>query len=82
MPHKSGLLDFSSIVATIETASMLHETITRFFADNGISGSPTIVAACSGGVDSTFLMKVAHDTLGDRAIAVTAISESIPEAAM
>lgn len=35
--------------------------------------------AFSGGVDSTFLMKVAHDTLGDRAVAVTARSCSFPE---
>ncbi|MDW8215572.1 MAG: ATP-dependent sacrificial sulfur transferase LarE [Roseiflexaceae bacterium] len=34
--------------------------------------------AFSGGVDSTLLLKVAHDTLGDRAIAVTADSETYP----
>ena len=32
--------------------------------------------AFSGGVDSTLLLKVAHDTLGDRAIAATADSET------
>lgn len=32
--------------------------------------------AYSGGVDSTFLLKVAHDVLGDRAVAVTALSAS------
>jgi len=35
--------------------------------------------AFSGGVDSTFLLKTAHDVLGDRAIAVTARSCSFPE---
>ncbi|MCL1958051.1 MAG: ATP-dependent sacrificial sulfur transferase LarE, partial [Spirochaetes bacterium] len=35
--------------------------------------------AFSGGVDSTFLLKTAHDILGDRAIAVTARSCSFPE---
>lgn len=35
--------------------------------------------AFSGGVDSTFLLKVAADTLGDRVIAVTARSCSFPE---
>lgn len=35
--------------------------------------------AFSGGVDSTFLLKVAHDTLGEGAMAVTARSCSFPE---
>lgn len=39
----------------------------------------SVAVAFSGGVDSTFLLKVAHDTLGDRAIAVTARSLSFPE---
>ena len=36
------------------------------------------VVAFSGGVDSTFVLKVAHDVLGDRVAAVTALSESLP----
>src|SRR5437867_2287610 len=36
------------------------------------------VVAFSGGVDSTFVLRVAHDVLGDRVIAVTALSESLP----
>lgn len=39
----------------------------------------SVAVAFSGGVDSTFLLKVAHDTLGDGAIAVTARSCSFPE---
>jgi len=39
-----------------------------------------VLVAYSGGVDSTFLLKVAHDVLGDRAVAVTAISESYAHA--
>ncbi|AJA49365.1 TIGR00268 family protein [Clostridium pasteurianum DSM 525 = ATCC 6013] len=35
--------------------------------------------AYSGGVDSTFLLKVAHDVLGDKVIAVTAKSSTYPE---
>lgn len=35
--------------------------------------------AFSGGVDSTFLVKVAHDILGDNMIAVTATSSTYPE---
>lgn len=34
--------------------------------------------AFSGGVDSTLVLKIAHDELGDRAIGVTALSESLP----
>lgn len=38
-----------------------------------------MVVAFSGGVDSTFLLKVAHDVLGNQAIAVTAKSCSFPK---
>lgn len=38
------------------------------------------VIAYSGGVDSVFLAKVAHDILGDRALAVIADSPSLPRA--
>ena len=36
------------------------------------------VVAFSGGVDSTLVLKVAHDLLQERVIAVTALSESLP----
>jgi pyridinium-3,5-biscarboxylic acid mononucleotide sulfurtransferase len=36
------------------------------------------LVAYSGGVDSVFLAKVAHDTLGDKALAVIADSPSLP----
>lgn len=39
----------------------------------------SVAVAFSSGVDSTFLLKVAHDVLGDRAIAVTASSCSFPQ---
>jgi uncharacterized protein len=39
-----------------------------------------VVVAFSGGVDSTFLGRAAKDALGDRAVLVTADSETYPEA--
>ena len=39
----------------------------------------SVAVAFSSGVDSTFLLKVAHDILGDKAFAVTARSMAFPE---
>ena len=39
----------------------------------------SVAVAFSGGVDSTFLLKVAHDVLGDKAVAITASSCSFPK---
>ncbi len=38
----------------------------------------SVAVAYSGGVDSSLLLKVAHDCLGNRAVAVTAVSPSLP----
>ncbi|MDQ1301237.1 MAG: pyridinium-3,5-biscarboxylic acid mononucleotide sulfurtransferase [Chloroflexota bacterium] len=40
----------------------------------------SVAVAYSGGVDSTFLLKVAYDCLGERAAGITAVSPSVPAA--
>ena len=39
-----------------------------------------LVVAYSGGTDSTLVLKVAHDIFGDKVVAITAISASLPAA--
>jgi uncharacterized protein len=39
----------------------------------------SVAVAFSGGVDSTFLLKMAHEALGDKVLAVTARSRSFPQ---
>ena len=54
----------------------LHEK--KQFLENYLKELGSIAVAFSSGVDSTFLLKTAHDVLGERAIAVTAQSCSFP----
>jgi len=46
---------------------------------DSIQGLGSVAIAYSGGVDSTFLLKVAADVLGDKVIAITAKSTTYPE---
>src|SRR5450759_3020596 len=55
----------------------LHSKL-KILRDNIIQ-MESVAVAYSGGVDSTFLLKVAHDALGENVIAVTARSAAFPE---
>jgi pyridinium-3,5-biscarboxylic acid mononucleotide sulfurtransferase len=59
-----------------EKMPTLDEKYTRLQA--GLRDLDSVLVAFSGGVDSTLLLKVAYDTLGTRAVAATADSETYP----
>ena len=50
------------------------ENLKKYLLEKG-----RIAVAFSSGVDSTFLLKVAHDVLRDNAIAITATAEFVPD---
>ncbi len=56
---------------------LLHEKF-QLLKDN-IKKRGSAAIAFSGGVDSTFLVRVCHEVLGDKLIAVTATSSTYPE---
>ena len=39
----------------------------------------SVLVCYSGGIDSAFVLAVAHEQLGDRALGVTAVSPSLPK---
>lgn len=46
---------------------------------DGIATFPSVLLAFSGGVDSSFVLRVAHDVLGERLTALTSVSPTNPE---
>ncbi|MBW1896463.1 MAG: ATP-dependent sacrificial sulfur transferase LarE [Deltaproteobacteria bacterium] len=45
---------------------------------NQLKSAGSLLVAYSGGVDSSFLLALSHETLGDRVVAATAVSEIYP----
>ncbi len=67
----------SQIIETEELSGELLEKLQNL--ENYIDGLGSLAVGFSGGVDSTFLLAVAHNVLGDKVIAVTGADSSVPE---
>jgi len=64
-------------VVDLSTPALLHEKQEKLFAV--LRGLDRLIVAYSGGADSAYLAWAAHQVLGDRVLAITADSASMPE---
>ena len=58
------------------TAHLLTDKVDRL--RHLVADMHSVLVAYSGGIDSTLVLKIAHDALGDNAIGITAISPTFP----
>ena len=64
----------------LETEDISKDTLSKYERlKNLLDGMGKVLVAFSGGVDSSFLLKVAVDVLGENVLAVIASSETYPE---
>src|SRR5678816_1308737 len=57
-----------------ESLQLKLDTLRRMILD-----LQSVLVAFSGGIDSTVVLKIAHEQLGDHAVAVTAVSPTFPQ---
>ena len=69
---KNILVRGGTLLISTET-SKKYEKLQQILKDMG-----SVVVGFSGGVDRTFLTYAAHQVLGDRVLAVTAVSATLP----
>src|SRR6266852_4837715 len=63
-----------------QIAALTSSSAAKMEAMRALIGScGSAIVAFSGGVDSTLVLKVACEVLGDRAVALTALSPALPE---